>query len=264
MKTLNTNSLAALACSLAAASIASADVLLTGVYDETGNANEVDVSATDSTVANQIGVDDFAALIAANFDAQQAGVISFDTGLQNDGAISSATFSNARFDDATTGDIFAGIQRTVAGTNTQVKTATNGSGRTPISGTNGFGGSTSFGFEFDPDDALVAVGLTFISRSGQSTGNATATATFVDPGGANPQDVGQTVAVGSSDGGDDTFFGFTAPDGKVLAGVQIDLPYFTWIDDIGLSKTTVIPEPGVLSLLGLGAACLLCRQRRAA
>ncbi|MEL6311167.1 MAG: hypothetical protein AAFQ17_02185, partial [Pseudomonadota bacterium] len=109
------------------------DVLLTGVYDEPVNTNAVDVSATDSSVTDQIGLADFTALIAANFASQQAGVISFDTGVQNDGAISSAAFSNARFDDVATGDVLAQIQRTVAGTNTQVKTATNGSGRTPIS-----------------------------------------------------------------------------------------------------------------------------------
>ena len=242
-----------------ATTAASADVLLTGVYDSPAtNPNQVDKSAAGPSSANAIDAAGFTALIAAGFADQTAGVITFDEGLQNDGSISNTSFSSARFGNTTDGPALFRIQRTVAGTNTQVDSA--GNSRTPVSGNNGFGGQQSFGFNFLPEDGITAVGLTLLSRGGASDGTGSVVATFADADGSNPVQFTLSATIQSSDGGDDTFFGFQAPTDKFLQNLQINQAQFSWIDDLGVS--TAVPEPGSLGLASAAGFLLLVRRRR--
>ena len=241
-----------------------ADVLLTGVYDSpTTNANQIDSAATSDLNANQLSLTTFTALVESAFLTKTGGVVTFDNetpGAQGNINFESSPgvkqFSNLKFGDGT---VLAQIRRTVSGTN--VVNDLGAADRTPISGSQSFGGSNNYGFEFKPSEGLQTVGLTIISRSGQTGGTITITATFADTDGLNPVNIAVSDALASANGTDDTFFGFVAPNGKSLAGLQIVTPYFTRVDD--LAFTTVVPEPASLALLGVGALALVTRRRKA-
>lgn len=235
---------------------AHADVLLDGDYDSTStNPNQIDSVATNDANANELSLSTFESLVESAFLSQSGGVITFNSGESISWVDATATPSNIAFSDAT---VLATIQRTVSGTDVVNDAAT--TDRTPISGTHTFGGATDYGFVFDAADQINAVGLTVISRDGQTAGTATITATFADINGLNTQAVAASDTLAGGNATDDTFFGFTAPTGKYLTELRIQTPYFTRIDDLGI--VTQVPEPGSLALSLLGSTLLLARLRR--
>lgn len=238
---------------VAAAPLLHADVLLSGDYDVI-DANQVDASATSDANANELSFATFEALVEAAFLNQTGGVITFNAGEVINSTTGGLGTSDMVFGDAT---VLGTIQRTVSGTD-----IVNDSGdatRTPISGVRAFGGTADFGFVFDPADQINNAGLTVISRSGQTAGNATVTATFADIDGLNEVDVVVTELLPSGNTTDDTFFGFSAPTDKYLTEIRVQTPYFTRIDDLGL---TVVPEPGTFVLAFTGGALMLLRRRK--
>lgn len=240
-------------CSLSLALIglsvhANADLLLTSDYDSTTtNANQIDVSAT-SDGGNELSFTTFETLVEAGFAAQTSGVATFD----QTGDVITASTGSMRFAD---NSVLATLTRTG---NTEIQSG--GGGRTPISGTRGVGGSNSYGFDFNEADQIIAVGLTILSRSGNGSGDTTITATFVDSDGNNSETISQSSFMSDSNGGDDTFFGFAAPTGKFLDGITVTTPYFTYLDDLGV--VTLVPEPGSMGLVAIGATMIFARRRR--
>ncbi len=223
-----------------------ADVLLTGDYDSaTTNANQVDASAT-ADGSNQLSLGSFEALVEAAFLTQTGGVVTFD---QSGDEIDDNAVKNMAFSDGT---VLATVAR-----NGFVTVQTGSTNRTPISGANGYGGAQTYSLLFDEADQITAVGLTVLSRDATG-GTATITAFFVDADGLNQEAVAASSEMAQSNGGDDTFFGFSAPAGKFLSEVSVSTPYFTWIDDLGV---VAVPEPGALGLISLVAVFGLARRR---
>ncbi|MEM9914254.1 MAG: PEP-CTERM sorting domain-containing protein [Planctomycetota bacterium] len=229
-----------------------ADLLLTGEYDSaTTNANQVDVSATSDANPNELSLATFTTLVETAFANQTGGVVTFDNAGDSLGSI--GITEDLVFAD---NSVLASFSRV----NSQ-QIQSGGGGRTPISGNSGVGGATSYAFDFDEADEITAVGLTILSRSGNGSGNASVVATFLDASGGGVQTVTATSNLADSNGGDDTFFGFSAPDGLFLTRLDISTPYFTYTDD--LAVVTPIPEPGALSLVGLGLLTIArCRRIR--
>ena len=234
------------------ASPASADLLLTGDYDSaTTNPNQIDTSATQDPNADQLSLTSFETLVETAFAAQTGGVATFDNPTDNIPDSGNAS-QNIAFSDGTVLATFSRIGF--------ISIQSGGGGRTPISGSRGVGGASTYGLDFNQTDQITAVGLTLISRAGNGSGDATVTATFVDAQGNNPQQVTAVSALADSNAGDDTFFGFSAPAGTFLTQLDVSTPYFTYLDDLGL-VTGPVPEPGSLGLLSLGALALLPRRR---
>lgn len=65
-------------------------------------------------------------------------------------------------------------------------------------------------------------------------------------------------------GATDSFFGFRATAGEEIAGVSITHtdPFGIGYDNFTFNRSTSVPEPGSLALLGLGLATLTLRRRQ--
>lgn len=150
-------------------------------------------------------------------------------------------------------------------------------GRTPVSGNGVLSDPNSLNYwiEFTslespaPMERVVQAGVTVLGRStGISNtpvnlGLVTVTAYFSDgTSTVASRQINEGRAVGN------TFYGFSAPSGLWITSLAVNVPApngaGTSLDDLGFI-TAVVPEPGVIPLLLIGAAGLwMARRRRAA
>lgn len=250
---------------LAAAAGASAAINLTTSqnYDSNTNANQVDAVAGSGPISNPAAAEvlaGYAAIFSQAYTAGQGGVITFDN----------ITLTSTDVNDAT-----LSVSYGAGGASTLTITTSTNYGNyqfqsaavvgTPISGgtymrvrggtVSGQIGVQSFNFS----QALSHVAFTVLARTDASR-NVTGTVTFND--GTTAQ-LSSTIS-GSALPTNDTFFGFTAPDGKTITGMKIsagDANYFA-IDD--LAFVVAIPEPSAALLGFLSLGTLLARRSRRA
>lgn len=137
------------------------------------------------------------------------------------------------------------------------------SDRTPVSGSMSMGGVTDYHFEFSR--ALLAVGVTVLSRDASQGRDVTVTLYYND----DTSDIMVTdEEIDDANGTDDTFFGYVAPEDKLIRSIHLDIDYsggglegnpgFTNVDDLAF----ITPEPTTLALLALSGLALLRRPRR--
>ena len=237
-----------------------------GVYDE----QTVQVNAVDSSAPNGTTVAAFAPLVLAASVSGTGGVINFDefgntppinqsTFVVNYGAGQSFSLTPSRVYDIT--------QVSTTGTVTPISDAP---GTTNIGGIfqptiqTGTGASPDFSLAVvDPLNArLLQLGLTILSRANAAYPQTISiTATFTGGGTQLLEDT-----IGNVKGTDDTFYGFTAPDGQFISNLFINSSSTSAsdgrvvIDDFGF--ITAVPEPGSGLLAICGAAGLTLRRRR--
>jgi len=218
----------------------------------TGN---IENSATTDT-GNQLSLGTFNTNVTTAFANDQGGVWDFDAGStgSNLGAVNDLEFG--------TSQAFS-VQLSISPGNISTGVAA-GSGRTATSGSfvMGFGSTDPYTYTFGPildsGDNVVAgagvtqAGLVVVSRAG-APNSATVTANFSGGGSAS-----DTFAIGGSNGGDDTFFGFVAPTGQTITSLVYDGSTFTNVDDFGF--VTNVPEPSSLALLAAGGLLVLRRS----
>lgn len=132
--------------------------------------------------------------------------------------------------------------------------------RVPISGTHALAkeqGSASFEFTFtsghglNPNEQVVAVGLTLLGRNNSNARSQWTGVALLQDRHGNSGAITNRVAdlnTGSGRATDDAFFGFQAPPGYFIAGVQIrsDTGAFTSVDDLAFI-TAVVADPVVAS-----------------
>lgn len=229
-------------------------VATVAAYDAASNPNGVDFTAAGSAFA----AGDFAAQVIGAFAGHEGGVVNFDGGAVEAGAFI-ATFG--------AGGAKSVVVANAGGAVWFLDDAP--AGRTPISGSGVLSGNSVAGFEFAfgsvsggaPGEAVIALGLTVLSRSGISQpfhfGVVRAVAQWSGGGSAEAQRL-----ISEANAAGDTFFGFMAPPGQSIAGLSLVLPSgnFTSVDDLAFI-TAVVPESGSLGLLALGGLGLLGRRR---
>jgi hypothetical protein len=231
---------------------------VTGTYDSTAQANAVETDATGNLTP-------FSAAVSAAFTAGTGGVITFD----------GATYSA---DTVLTFNYASGTKalNITSAPNQSVVTVTGTGTVTPISGSNVLTrpdlttadttftiGSITGGAA---DERVVSFGFTILSRTSYPAGGRDFTVTANYSDGSNSG--GFTSNIGNTKGGDDTFWGFTAPTGLYITSVVVDAvsngtttafqPVF---DDIAFI-TAIVPEPGSGFLVGAGALVWLGSRRR--
>lgn len=141
---------------------------------------------------------------------------------------------------------------------------TSESDRNAVSDQNAMSGVTDWHLEFSRP--LEAVGITALSRNA-SEGRDVTVELFYDDSTRAVMVTDEEISIG--DGFDDTFFGYVAPENKLITGMYLDVDYsgggregdpgFTSLDDLGF----VVPEPGSFALLILACvACLVPRPLR--
>lgn len=216
----------------------------------------------------------FTTAVAGAFTGNTGGVINFGTSASADAQQLNITYGGAKTFSVTS---TLGFGSGATGTSQLIDIRANLTTITPISGTtallpNQQNGIQSWTFNFSGitggaiGEAITTTGFTLLSRSGTSqdatvewflNGSATAAAS-------------QTDTFDNSNGGDNTFFSYTAPAGSAITGFRITYLGATGtndrrlgIDDLGFI-TGVIPEPSSMMLLGLGALSCLSRRRRTA
>jgi len=236
-----------------------AALTLVGSYDPTGDANDVDRSATflsgsvpGITSANVLNLATFQGLVSTAFTNGNGGVIDFE------GGSDSLTSGGTVF----TTSSFGGRTLSFATDEGALSIGGAGSGRVATSGSSTIGGQIDINFTSfsltggNPADRLTHFGMTILQRSQGVQSDVTAT--FSD---------GSTLTFDQltfSDAGDstqDAFVGFVAPDGLSITNVLFDGTNFTSYDDIGFIVTPV-PEASTVALLGLCGIALILRRRR--
>ncbi len=269
--------LALLGLAAASSQAATVNVTASGVYDEalTDQDNTmvgIQNNAVDNSAPSGVTVATFTTLITTGFSAGTAGVIDFN-GLTGVFAVNDDI--RASFAGGTKFVSFTNVNDPTTGATGELFGNNQSSSRSAISGgvnshlsANTTGGPTRNDFEFTiggvtgpgalVNEFVTSVGGTVLSRSG-GNGTVAFTATLDDMSTIILNDT-----ISDSNGGDDTFFGVTAPAGRYITGVKFDLSndgFFTAIDDLGFT-TSVIPEPSSALLLlgGLGSLTLLRRR----
>jgi hypothetical protein len=238
-----------------AASVHSHAVVVTtnGIYDPATGGN-TDSSAT-------VAPDDVAtfttAVLAAN-TAGFGGVIHFDLGANEAGSTLEASYAGATKT--------LNISHT-PGFNIQTTTSANVlSGRALLlsasdsaddNATLTFGSITN-GLALE---AVTQIGFTLLSRNSNGYPQDVTITAFFSDGSNSPV----TSNILSSLGGDDTFFGFTAPTGFAITSVHFNpagdaLDGRLIIDDLGFI-TSVVPEPST-ALLSCGALLVVLVRRK--
>ncbi|GAB4196969.1 MAG: hypothetical protein Kow00105_11090 [Phycisphaeraceae bacterium] len=200
----------------------------TGIYDNTNNGNVVDVSAT-SDAGELISLSSFKALVDLAYQADAGGVIDFDNGSLTDPNTIDATLGISQTRNITLTDATA---NTLQVSSPASAISGNASLRKTLS-TFSFD-KNDFKFDFDPDDGVVAVGATLMSQFtlGQPVGNVWAIVRYDDA--TSSQSV--TDFIENSSSGDDTFWGFQAPEGKYIVRFELIISNDKWVqlDDLGV------------------------------
>jgi hypothetical protein len=146
-----------------------------------------------------------------------------------------------------------------------LSTAISGTGFTPVLSKAGspqaFSTWNDFIFEFDPNDEVIAVGATILSRLaivGDPVGNVSGRVHYTD--GSFAPSVFSSVLSGS--GTDDTFWGFRAPSGKFIDRLELHVTndVQAYLDDLAF-VLTIVPESNAWLLVGIVAAGVGVVQR---
>ena len=201
----------------------------TGIYDNPNNGNVVDVSAT-SDAGEQISLASFTALVDLAYQADAGGVIDFDNGTLTgpdtiDAKLGVSQSKSITITDATIGtlEVPNPSSSTISGNGSLIKTL----------GTFSFD-RNDFRFDFDPDDGVKAVGATITSyfSLGQPIGNVWGIVRYDDA--TSSQSV--TSFIDNSTSGDDTFWGFQAPEGKFITKFELLISNNKWgfLEDLGV------------------------------
>jgi hypothetical protein len=253
-------------CVLSSGSRLDAAIMTTasGVYDEqTTQLNQVDQTATApiSGSISLISLAQFKSDLATAFPLGLGGVIHFD---DVSGPITNQTEIKAAYASGSK-------TLTVTGTGNQVDmnalTAVNAQ---PISGSNYLRNTVNTGVQlYSFDTGLSAVGVTVLARN--VARNITALITYDDnsTGTLGPFTVGAVANGLTSNATPDTFFGFSAPTGKLITSLRLSAGQenFFVIDDLAFITPTAIPEPSTYALIGMtaiGLAGTWMRKKRSA
>lgn len=232
-----------------------------GVYDEQATQlNQVDQTATTPTSGSisLINLAQFKSDIATAFAQGLGGVIHFDDvagplAMQTEIQVSYAS----------------GLKTlVVSGTGYQMDMAALAAvGAQPISGSNYLRSNNATGIQlYSFDTGLSAVGVTVLARN--AARNITAVVTYDDntTGTLGPFTVNAASNPLSASASPDTFFGFSAPTGKLITSLQLSAGTnnFFVIDDLAFITPTPIPEPSTVALLGLAGMGLVgaCVRRK--
>ncbi|MCC7473807.1 MAG: PEP-CTERM sorting domain-containing protein [Pirellulales bacterium] len=254
---------------------ARAAFITSGVYDEAVNqSNAVDVEAA----SNNITLAAFSTLVANAFAANEGGVIDFDytqpgtTGLGSGDISTLATQINSVYgvSQSATMRINRGLYNGSSGSAPTMSVSPSVAGGTQS--LSGFGASDAeqlhlgsqsgdgndFRLTFTDSSGttaqpVIAFGLTFLGRTdaGQSYTVVFEVGLVDLVGGGNPQTAtfaSETIDIGS---GDDTFFGYQAPAGKMIQYVRSNNSRLARMDDMAF---VIVPEPASSSAIGLGLA----------
>lgn len=239
------------------ASGAAIPFIATGIYDETGNANAVDAVAglgnVTTTPAAATALNNYKALFLSAYNSNKGGVINFDSAAGDSSTYDqmTVTYGAGNLNSLT-------INQNGGGAYYFENNAVFGGAGGGISGSRYLrsGSQAVHGFSFATP--LSDVGFTVIDRTaGNGDRAVTATATYLFGG-------SQVITATITAGGDDTFFGFTAPAGNPITSLVLSAGtenYFA-IDDLAFVVSD-IPEPSAVSLGALAAAGFLVRRRRA-
>ena len=235
-----------------------------GVYDEqTNQLNQVDQTATAPTsgTISLISLSQFKTDLATAFPLGLGGVIHFD---DVTGTITDQTEIKAAY--------ASGLKTlTVTGTGYQMDMSALGTiNARPISGNNYLRSTLATGVQlYAFDTGLSAVGVTVLARN--VSRNITALITYDDntTGTLGPFTVDAVTSGGTVNSAPDTFFGFSAPTGKLITSLRLSAGsenYFV-IDDLAFITPAAIPEPSTIALLGMAgiglAGIWTNRKRRA-
>ena len=214
------------------------DLQTSNTYDE----NDTQTNAVDTEASgNNISLADFKALITQAAGNGDGGVIDFErNGFETSQGLEAAYGVN--------GEKTLGIS---VGSNSEL--GSDGSWRglpadaTPISYSRVLRGARVWDFEFDT--GLIAVGVTVLDRKG---GTVDMIVELAD---------GQRVEVVTGQAiNNDTFFAYTADASNPIVSLELDNDgKYNELDDLAF---VTVPEPGTLSLLGLGGLGVLVRRRR--
>ena len=269
-----------LAAAVILSAVASAHAVpLAGTYDEnTTQANTIEQSATfasstgSATAANIVTAASFDPTVETQAGLGFGGVLTFDTPINTNDQVPSTGIAspiNATFNG---GAKSLDITYTL-GTGVAIRQG-NLTNRTPISANNG--STPGFAFTtvseapgtltlgFGPvaggldNEQVTQAGFTFLSRTSRNYGVVSATATFSNGDAVTASFTNNVLSAG----GQDTFFGFLAPDGSSISGISLSTTGGAGfsIDDVGL-VTSNVPEPGSLGLLAAGGLLTLLRRR---
>jgi hypothetical protein len=224
-----------------------------GTYDEnTVNANAVEHVAT----GDMASYNNFKTFIAGEFTAGRGGVIDFESFTFSE----DQTASNFNRMEVKYG---SGLTSTLNVTRASSTGSANGNFSlrndnypigTPISGAYALRSNTS-NHHYLFGTGLSHLAFTVLSRTGART--LTTLITFDD--GTTSELPGIAIATGTAE--HDTFFSFTAPEGKAITHLNIQSANSGYIDIDDLAFV-VIPEPSAIALGMLGALPLLRRRRR--
>jgi hypothetical protein len=129
-------------------------------------------------------------------------------------------------------------------------------GTQTVSGTGAIGFSQSSQPNIAFSQGLSALGLTLVPRPDGSSRSATLFAVLDDA--TKLTSTNETVT-----SNDPVFYGFTAPAGRTIVGLEIRPNNFARFDDLGfvVANTAQVPEPATLGLLSLGGLAMLRRRR---
>ncbi|MCB9853070.1 MAG: hypothetical protein H6819_08240, partial [Phycisphaerales bacterium] len=226
----------------------------TGIYDEnTIQVNTVDFDAIGSAfTASQFAVD-----IASAFANDRGGVIDGTVAMTHEFGVNQTKSLDLNLIDGT--NIGTGVP--------------NGS-PTAISGTAAFASTPDGGFNYtafgftnilnaDPDEHVIALGVTTLSLNNRDYGNVTATGLLASGGSVSAvRHMFEPAAQG------DTFFGLRAPANDYFTGFTLRYDGAVggdnrlWFDDIGFITDIVsVPEPASVLFLSIGALPMLGRRR---
>lgn len=250
--------------SLAARSLAAIAVPVTGVYDDSTNANSVDAVAGVGLVsagsAGETALNGYKSLFAGAFASNTGGVIRFD-GWSAEAGDATGTLNSAMSATYGLGSTLS-ITRPTGEYQFDNSPAIDALGA-PISGNMYLRTSGESFHILNFGTPLSAVGITVLSRNFSRT--VLATVTYLN--GTTATISNETVGAGANL--DDTFFGFTAPAGNAIVSLRLETTAsgdvnnnFFAIDDLAF-VTSPIPEPSVALLGTTALAGFAIRRRRA-
>ena len=265
---LSQRALSALAvCAALVQSAPAATISTIGVYDEATRTNAVDTIADDTNPGDGIGTGvavspgdalaTFTSAVATAYNSNRGGVAGFDSF-----PASTSLGTSLQFVYGVSGT------KTLNVTSSEALRAAGYGSATAISGDrvldNGDGADSTFDLAFgsitggEVNERVTQVAITALSRSGSTSGGMTLTVTFDDNSTST-----LTSFIGSTNGGDDTFYRFLAPTGRYITELSFlrnaggTRPF----DDFAFI-TGIIPEPASLALAALGGLMMVARPRK--